>query len=75
MVAVRSINKSGGKIGIIPKDEIKHIIKHSPDELDSTLLSVHALLLYILNVGNDLPVYDKNYTNKVDNPNEKEQLI
>lgn len=73
MVAVRSINKSGGKIGIIPKDEIKHIIKHSPDELDSTLLSVHALLLYILNVGNDLPVYDKNYTNKVDNPNEKEQ--
>lgn len=74
MAAVRSINKSGGKIGIIPKDEIKHIIKHSPDELDSTLLSVHALLLYILNVGNDLPVYDKNYTNKVDNPNVKEQL-
>ena len=47
MNAVRAVRRaSGGKTGIIPKDDIKRIIGHSPDALDATLLGIHALLLH-----------------------------
>lgn len=48
MNAVRGIRRSsGGKTGIIPKVDIKAIIGKSPDELDATLLSIHAVILYL----------------------------
>jgi len=47
MNAVRAVRRaSGGKTGIIPKDDIKRAIGHSPDTLDATLLGIHALLLH-----------------------------
>lgn len=51
MNAVRSVRTSKGKTGIIPKDQIKQIIGHSPDELDSVLLMVHSVILYHLQEG------------------------
>jgi len=45
MNAVRGVRKTNGKIAIIPKDDIKRIIGHSPDTLDATILSLHALLI------------------------------
>ena len=38
--------KSNGKILVRPKIEIKNMIGKSPDELDSVLLAIHALILY-----------------------------
>lgn len=38
--------KSGGRILIKPKADIKAVIGKSPDELDSVLLAVHAAILY-----------------------------
>jgi len=49
--AVQVYHKSGDvkpKTAIIPKDDIKKKIGKSPDELDATLLSVHAVLLHRL---------------------------
>lgn len=47
MNAVRAVRRaSGGKTGIIPKDDIKKAIGHSPDALDAALLGIHALLLH-----------------------------
>ena len=44
--ATKGIRKPNGKTAIIPKDEIKQTIGHSPDSLDSVILSLHALLIY-----------------------------
>lgn len=43
---VTSERKANGKIQIVPKEKIKAIIGHSPDELDSILLSVHAAIRF-----------------------------
>lgn len=43
---ISSERKSGGRILIKPKEEVKAIIGKSPDELDSVLLAIHAALLY-----------------------------
>ncbi len=52
MNAVKTIKKGdAAKIKIIPKDDIKAVIGKSPDELDATVLSVHAVLLYSMAQG------------------------
>lgn len=43
---VTSERKTGGKIQVIPKPEIKAKLGHSPDALDAVLLAVHAAILY-----------------------------
>lgn len=43
---VSSERKSGGKILIKPKADVKAIIGKSPDELDSVLLAIQAAILY-----------------------------
>lgn len=45
MNATKAIRKNASKIGIQPKDEIKKIIGKSPDELDSLLLFIHAIMI------------------------------
>lgn len=50
MNAVRAIRTTGNgkeqaKTAIIPKDQIKRQIGKSPDQLDATLLSIHAAIL------------------------------
>ena len=47
MLYVTSERKANGKIIIRPKEEIKAIIGHSPDEFDSVLLSVHAAVTFL----------------------------
>ena len=42
---ITSERTAGGKIQIRSKSEIKAMIGHSPDEFDSVLLSVHAVIL------------------------------
>jgi len=49
LVLVSSKIKSNGKTAIVPKEEIKAKLGHSPDTLDSVLLSLHAIILYKLN--------------------------
>lgn len=56
--AVRTIPRPNGKTAIVSKDEIKARIGHSPDELDSCLLSIHALLMY--NMSGGIFVYTEN---------------
>lgn len=58
MQHTKSTIKTGGKIAIIPKDEIKAKIGHSPDELDCCVLSIHAIMLYNMNGG--IFVYTQN---------------
>ena len=58
MQFTKSTIKTGGKIAIIPKDEIKAKIGHSPDELDCCVLSVHAIMLY--NMSGGIYVYTQN---------------
>lgn len=58
MEAVRTQPRPNGKTAIISKDEIKARIGHSPDELDSCLLSIHALLMY--NMSGGIYVYTEN---------------
>lgn len=58
MQYTKSTVKSGGKIAIIPKDEIKAKIGKSPDELDCCVLSVHSIMLYNMNGG--IYVYTQN---------------
>lgn len=41
--------KASGKIQIRPKEEIKAHINRSPDEFDSVLLSIHAMILFYEN--------------------------
>lgn len=48
MGAVRAVRKSNGKTGIIPKEQIKQAIGHSPDELDAALLAIHAAILWTM---------------------------
>ena len=49
--ATQAIYKPNGKTAIIPKDEIKAAIGHSPDELDAALLAVHAAILHSMSGG------------------------
>lgn len=58
MQATKSTIKTGGKIAIIPKDEIKAKIGHSPDELDCCVLSIYSIMLYNMNGG--IYVYTQN---------------
>lgn len=44
---ITSERKPNGKIQIRPKSDIKAIIGHSPDEWDSVLLSIHAVVRYL----------------------------
>ena len=48
---VTSERKANGKIVIRPKEEIKAYIGKSPDELDSVLLSIHAVILFLGNTS------------------------
>ena len=48
---VTSERKASGKIQIRPKAEIKAIIGKSPDEFDSVLLSIHAVILFFENTA------------------------
>ena len=43
---VTSERKSNGKIQVVPKEEIKAKLGHSPDALDAVLLALHAVILY-----------------------------
>lgn len=56
--ATKSTMKTGGKIAIISKDEIKAQIGKSPDELDACVLSIHSIMLYNMNGG--IYVYTQN---------------
>lgn len=44
---ITSERKNNGKISIRPKSEVKAIIGHSPDELDSLLLSIQAVIQFM----------------------------
>lgn len=59
LLAVRTEMKTNGKKAIISKDIIKQEIGHSPDELDSCLLSVHAAILYNMS-GSGITIYSDN---------------
>ena len=48
---ITSERKASGKIQIRPKEEIKAIIGKSPDEFDSVLLSIHAVVLFFENTA------------------------
>ena len=48
---ITSERKANGKIQIRPKEEIKAIIGKSPDEFDSVLLSIHAVILFYENTA------------------------
>lgn len=52
---VTSQRKSSGKIQICPKEQIKAVIGHSPDELDSVLLSIHASILFLGDTAYAIP--------------------
>lgn len=43
---VTAERKASGKIQIRPKSEIKVLLGHSPDALDSILLGIHAVILF-----------------------------
>ncbi len=58
LLATKTVNKNGGKIGIIPKDEIKATLGHSPDSLDASVLSVHAIMMY--NLRGEIFAYTEN---------------
>ncbi len=57
LLAVRIEMKTNGKKAIISKDIIKQEIGHSPDELDSCLLSVHSAILYNMSGGSGISIY------------------
>ena len=57
LLAVRVEMKANGKKAIISKDIIKQEIGHSPDELDSCLLSVHSAVLYNMSGGSGISIY------------------
>ena len=48
---ITSERKASGKIQIRPKEEIKALIGRSPDEMDSVLLSIHAVVLFYENTA------------------------
>lgn len=52
---VTSQRKASGKIQICPKEQIKAVIGHSPDELDSVLLSIHASILFLGDTAYAIP--------------------
>lgn len=56
LLAVRTEMKTNGKKAIISKDIIKQEIGHSPDELDSCLLSIHSAILYNMS-GSGITIY------------------
>lgn len=51
MNATKTMPRGKGKIGIIPKDDIKKIINRSPDELDGSILCLHSFIRYIVEEG------------------------
>ena len=48
---IASERRANGKINIRPKEEIKAIIGKSPDEFDSVLLSIHAVVQFYENTA------------------------
>ena len=48
---ITSERKASGKIQIRPKEEIKALIGRSPDEFDSVLLSIHAVVSFYENTA------------------------
>lgn len=58
LLATRTIQKSNGKVAIVPKEEIKQRLGHSPDALDCSVLSVRALLMY--NLSGEILAYTEN---------------
>lgn len=58
LLATRTVQKNGGKIAIIPKEEIKQRLGHSPDALDCSVLSVRALIMY--NLSGEILAYTNN---------------
>ena len=43
---VKAERRASGKIQVRPKSEIKVLLGHSPDALDSLLLAIHAVILF-----------------------------
>ena len=52
------LSKNNKKIAIIPKEEIKQRLGHSPDALDSSVLSVRSCLMY--NLSGEILAYAEN---------------
>lgn len=52
---VTAERKASGKIQICPKEQIKAIIGHSPDKLDSVLLSIHAAIRFLGDTAYAIP--------------------
>lgn len=52
---VTSTRKASGKIQICQKEQIKAVIGHSPDQLDSVLLSIHAMILFLGDTAYAIP--------------------
>lgn len=55
MPYINATRKSNGKIKINDKEEVKAIIKHSPDALDAVLLSLHAMVQYLGDFETPIP--------------------
>lgn len=53
--------KTNGKKAVISKDLIKQEIGHSPDELDSCLLSIHACILYNMSGNGNISIYSEDF--------------
>ena len=58
LLATRTVSKNNKKIAIIPKEEIKQRLGHSPDALDSSVLSVRSCLMY--NLSGEILAYAEN---------------
>ena len=58
LLATRTVSKNNKKIAIIPKEEIKQRLGHSPDALDSSVLSVCSCLMY--NLSGEILAYAEN---------------
>lgn len=52
---VTAERKASGKIQICPKEQIKAVIGHSPDVLDSVLLSIHAAIRFLGDTAYAIP--------------------
>lgn len=44
--ATQAIRKPNGKTAIIPKEQIRQKLGQSPDEMDSAILSIHAIIIH-----------------------------
>lgn len=52
---VTAERKTSGKIQVCPKEQIKAVIGHSPDALDSVLLSIHAAIRFLGDTAYAIP--------------------